>query len=123
MIQIVYKLLCAFKFIHSANVIHRDIKPANILIDSNLNVKICDFGISRTLPESCIGAGSGDSMRIRNSITSVKELYGVDEHLLRLMIVKKIELNQQREKGKARCLSTHVGTRQYRAPEISILHR
>jgi len=83
MIQIVYKLLCAFKFLHSANVIHRDIKPGNILIDSNFNVKICDFGISRTLPESCIGAGSGDSKRIRNSITGLNELNGVDEQSLR----------------------------------------
>lgn len=32
---------------HSKKYIHRDIKPENILIDSKLNVKICDFGFSR----------------------------------------------------------------------------
>ena len=31
--------------IHAANLIHRDLKPANIMIDSNENIKIMDFGI------------------------------------------------------------------------------
>ena len=35
---IVYNLLCALKFLHSANIIHRDLKPANILIDSECNI-------------------------------------------------------------------------------------
>lgn len=32
---ILYNLLCALKYIHSANVIHRDLKPANILINAD----------------------------------------------------------------------------------------
>lgn len=34
---------------HSAGVIHRDIKPANILINKNCDLKICDFGLARSL--------------------------------------------------------------------------
>ena len=47
-IVIMYNLLCAVNFIHTANIIHRDIKPANVLIDTNCNVRICDFGLSRS---------------------------------------------------------------------------
>ena len=34
---------------HSARVIHRDIKPANILINEDCTIKICDFGLSRSI--------------------------------------------------------------------------
>jgi len=49
-LALAYNLLQAIKFIHSANVMHRDIKPANILINNQCNVKICDFGLARSLP-------------------------------------------------------------------------
>lgn len=45
---ITYNFLCALKFIHKANIIHRDIKPSNIFINKNCDVKIGDFGISRS---------------------------------------------------------------------------
>jgi serine/threonine protein kinase len=67
-ITIIYNILCAMKFLHSANVIHRDLKPGNILIQPNCKIRICDFGLSRTLPESCVGKGSGNSKRVRDSI-------------------------------------------------------
>ena len=65
---IIYNLICAVKFLHSLNIIHRDLKPANILIDSNCDVKLCDFGLARTLPESCTGKGSGNTKRVRDGI-------------------------------------------------------
>lgn len=42
-----YQLLRGLKFIHSANVLHRDLKPGNILVNSNCDLAICDFGLSR----------------------------------------------------------------------------
>ena len=49
-IIILYNLLCALKFLHKANIVHRDIKPSNILINEDCEVKICDFGLARTMP-------------------------------------------------------------------------
>ncbi|KAI9906530.1 hypothetical protein PsorP6_003128 [Peronosclerospora sorghi] len=47
-----YQMLCAIKYVHSANVIHRDLKPSNILVNANCELKICDFGLARgLLPE------------------------------------------------------------------------
>jgi serine/threonine protein kinase len=46
---VVYNLFCAIKYIHSANVLHRDLKPANVLINEDCSVKICDFGLARSI--------------------------------------------------------------------------
>nr|XP_042120922.1 mitogen-activated protein kinase 15 isoform X3 [Peromyscus maniculatus bairdii] len=48
---IFYQLLRATKFIHSGRVIHRDQKPANVLLDAACRVKLCDFGLARSLSD------------------------------------------------------------------------
>jgi len=42
-----YQLLRGMKYVHSAEVVHRDLKPRNILVSSNCDLKICDFGLAR----------------------------------------------------------------------------
>lgn len=46
---IIYQILRALKYQHSANILHRDLKPRNILISSKCEVKICDYGLARLL--------------------------------------------------------------------------
>eukprot|EP01035_Chromulina_nebulosa_P033304 gene33304-44584_t len=43
----IYQILRGLKYIHSANVLHRDLKPSNLLLRSNCDLKICDFGLAR----------------------------------------------------------------------------
>jgi mitogen-activated protein kinase 1/3 len=62
-LTIIYNLLCAVNFLHSANIMHRDLKPANILISQDCVIKICDFGLSRTVPKKQpVKANSADNM-------------------------------------------------------------
>jgi len=46
---IIYNLLCAVKYLHQSNVIHRDLKPANVLVNEDCTVKLCDFGLARSI--------------------------------------------------------------------------
>jgi len=46
---IIYQILRALLYLHSANIIHRDLKPSNILATENVDVQLCDFGLSRAI--------------------------------------------------------------------------
>ena len=46
---ILWNLLHAVKHMHESKVLHRDLKPANILINEDCSIKICDFGLARSI--------------------------------------------------------------------------
>jgi mitogen-activated protein kinase 15 len=46
---IMYQLLKALKYMHSAGMLHRDMKPSNMLLNSDCLVKVCDFGLARSI--------------------------------------------------------------------------
>ncbi|CAF4160814.1 unnamed protein product [Rotaria socialis] len=52
-----YQILRGLKYIHSANVLHRDLKPSNLLLNTNCDLKICDFGLARIADPSCDHSG------------------------------------------------------------------
>eukprot|EP01006_Ploeotia_vitrea_P009463 TRINITY_DN22139_c0_g1_i1.p1 TRINITY_DN22139_c0_g1~~TRINITY_DN22139_c0_g1_i1.p1 ORF type:complete len:481 (+),score=45.64 TRINITY_DN22139_c0_g1_i1:92-1534(+) len=44
-----YQMLLGIYHMHTSEVMHRDLKPANVLLDSQCNVRLCDFGLSRKM--------------------------------------------------------------------------
>ena len=70
LITILRNCLEAISFMHSANVIHRNICPKHILVEDNFEVRICGLGQIRSLPETNIIKGSGNSRRVREALRS-----------------------------------------------------
>jgi mitogen-activated protein kinase 1/3 len=54
-----YNMLSAVKYLHDSQVLHRDLKPANVLINEDCSIKICDFGLARSIWNQ-IGSSSSD---------------------------------------------------------------
>ena len=49
---------------------HRDLKPGNIMMDSNYNIKIIDFGDAKKIAEEI---QQRESVRTKNSKNSIEE--------------------------------------------------
>ena len=50
------QILLGVMALHEKKILHRDLKPGNILVDSNENLKLSDFGISKQLSDSALCA-------------------------------------------------------------------
>ena len=111
--MIVYNTIAGLSYIHSANVLHRDLKPANILINEDCEVKICDFGLARSVVEE-----------------SKSNLMELDEEPLPPPVSNTLEPKKQGKLQRSKAglqtkkeLTGHVVTRWYRAPELILLER
>mmetsp|Transcript_13776 Transcript_13776/g.27476 ORF Transcript_13776/g.27476 Transcript_13776/m.27476 type:complete len:366 (+) Transcript_13776:24-1121(+) len=54
---VIYQVLKALKYMHSGELLHRDIKPSNLLLNSDCHVKLCDFGLCRSVSTEAQGNG------------------------------------------------------------------
>jgi len=118
---LIYNILIGLKYIHSADVLHRDLKPANVLINEDCSVRICDFGLARSV-EGIEGA----------HYPKEEEEDDTDEHITKNATTKPKEGKGKlvkssggliKTKNVKRELTGHVVTRWYRAPELILLEK
>ena len=118
---LIYNILLGLKYIHSADVLHRDLKPANVLINEDCSVRICDFGLARSI-EGIEGAHAPKE----------EDDDDMDEHITKNATIKPKEGKGKlvkssggliKTKNVKRELTGHVVTRWYRAPELILLEK
>ena len=146
--SIIYQILCGVKYIHSCAVLHRDIKPGNILIDKENNIKICDFGLARSISstyEDFKDIQTYEQKKITNEEKEYKKQNShehsnttspiKDNHIkkdnknleIKQKIINKSPLLGKRppllKNIKKNFYSVHVVTRWYRAPELILVEQ
>jgi mitogen-activated protein kinase 1/3 len=128
---LVYHILCGLKYIHSCNVFHRDLKPGNILLDDNYQIKICDFGLARSVTK-IVDVDNEDKKdeKPKDKKTSsmakfTKKKSGLinEETQLSEKFDKMGKPGLGGNKSNKPLLSVHVVTRWYRAPELILIEK
>jgi mitogen-activated protein kinase 1/3 len=127
---LLYQMLVALKYIHSANVIHRDMKPANILLNEDCSLKICDFGLSRVITPVPKAADPPSLLPGTRPVLGMRQM-SVDAREEEERLCHKGAPAPGQGQGQGpdqrqgsplnRQLTKHVVTRWYRPPELILL--
>ena len=123
LVKIIYHSLCSLAFLHEANVMHRDLKASNILITSDCNAKICDFGLSRSIPETINDLKGLNSLYARDQAYGKLKNAAYKDNLMENYIENRLHHDLKRRKTLKRAVSIHIGSRWYRAPEICLIEK
>ena len=79
------QMLSALAYLHERGIVHRDIKPSNILLDSQKNTYLADFGLAKRLSQSTMalhtGRGTGPyapyEQQAYHNITQQSDIYSL----------------------------------------------
>ncbi|CAI2361708.1 unnamed protein product [Moneuplotes crassus] len=146
---LMYNIMCSLKYLHSASILHRDIKPGNILVNEDCSIRLCDFGLARSVSgvpteinlvnQMCKDIDKGKDPCKTDELEEYKDYRAsrkatMDDDYIELDIKEKTydekrEIHFKLKKTKAarrkmkRSLTGHVVTRWYRAPELILLEK
>ncbi|GBE59664.1 cell-cycle-associated kinase MAPK [Babesia ovata] len=126
---LIYNLLCGVNYLHAVGIYHRDLKPANCLVNRDCSVKICDFGLARTVSHRRDSTplsvhGSYTAREVEDEVFRGDSTVRTMPDSARLLDYNEELAHFQRKKMNetfARQLTGHVVTRWYRAPELILL--
>ncbi len=71
----VLQMCDALHYAHERKLVHRDIKPANLMLDEQNSLKVCDFGIGRTVTETSSGRTQNNAGTIPYMSRQQREFY------------------------------------------------
>lgn len=118
--KIIYEMLKAIKYFHSAGVLHRDMKPGNILLNAEKKPVICDFGLARA------GLDYDETKELNCQEKEIEkpkiwDLDNAEDPLVEEAKLEKLMIKQPRKMSFQKLspdLTSYVASRWYRAPEI-----
>ena len=72
--KILHAISAGVEYLHSHNIVHRDLKSLNVLLDKQLNPKLCDFGLAVVKIETESQAPSSRRSNMASAIGTIRWL-------------------------------------------------
>lgn len=80
-LELALQVCKALGYAHQNGVIHRDIKPGNIIVDSEFNARVLDFGISQFVEADAGAEGKGHYSEQQQGHSAARDVMGTLSYL------------------------------------------